>query len=471
MKKMKVTNITAAVSDLIHCPWNPRGEITAESVADLTASIREKGLLQDVGLMRIPADREGAGKLWIIYGNRRAVAAQGAGMTEITAKLYDDLTEADAREITRIENEVRLGVDPLRDAVLLHSFIVAGRTYEDVALMFGTSPATVCRREKLIDLSEKIRKIVADHPGAVTTGALEQMACFPVYVQDRLADYVRTCAKSGRVSWIDLRLKFQGATRNLDEAAFVKRGHALKCTGCPKRTGCQQNLFGELDGDGKLGRCLDSECFERMVDECISEEIAQRVPDGVERVKAYAWQVSGKAFGDKRSKTRPAAWICVNRWECSVLVKWGPSKAAIDEQMAAEARLREDERQARAQADELKRSAREKVCSAVCENDGEKFRDILQRYFGEKRDVERDLGKFLVAVLACRICETQVGRPSDFIARVVADPAGEFCSRFCEELGDGLDTDFSCDLTLDVVRTFPGAARLLTDEERAAIGV
>lgn len=471
-QKMKVENIVVAVGDLVHCPWNPRGEITAESVAELSASIRAKGMLQDIGLMRIPAGAEGAGKYWIIYGNRRAVAAQGAGLTEVSAKLYDGVSEADAREITRIENEVRLGVDPLRDAELLHSFIAAGRTYEDVATIFGTSAATVCRREKLVDLSKKVRKVVADHPGMVATGALEQMACYPGEVQDRLASYVASCAKRGRVSWNDLRWKFHAETRNLDEAAFIRAGHGLKCVGCTRRTGCQQNLFGELEGDGKLGRCLDVACFGRTVDEYISEEISQRVPDGVERVNAdYAWQVSGDAFGDKRSKTRPAAWVVVNKYEGTVLVKWGPSKVAMDEVKAEEARLREDERQAKSRELELKGSARRKICAAIKDEDGASFVKIVGDYFGDRRDAENDLGKFLCAVLVCRINSTDIGKPAALVKAVVADPAGTFCGTFADEIGDSVDDDWSFSLTRDIVRLFPGADCLLTEDEKEAIGV
>lgn len=147
---MKVQSVKLKTSVLFHAPWNPRGEITPESVADLTASIKAQGLLQDIGVWR---DETNA--LFVIYGNRRFVACREAGMTEIPAKLYD-CPLAVAQELTRIENEVRLGVDPLEDAKLLNSMRSLGFTQEELAAHFAVPLATVCRRLKLTDLAPEL---------------------------------------------------------------------------------------------------------------------------------------------------------------------------------------------------------------------------------------------------------------------------------------------------------------------------
>lgn len=396
---MKVEMMSIRSGALVHCPWNPRGEITPESVADLTASIREKGLLQDIGVMPIPDEPE---RYWVIYGNRRFVACVGAGMGDVPCKLYTGLTEQDAREITRIENEVRLGVDPMRDAELLHSFIVAGRTYEDVALMFGTSPATVCRREKLVSLDESVRKIIDAKPGQIATNALEHIACYPPEIQKKCAGTLKAKANYSRIGWTDVRHVFEGATRDLDTAPFIKKGHGLKCVGCPKRTGCQQNLFGELEGDGKLGRCLDAECFEKQRAECISEELARLIPDGVERVRAdYPFQIEGPAWGPKKTKARPACWYWTSAYDCSVKVAWGPSKAAMDASIAEEQRMREDARQASAAKRAVVESAVDKLHALFDLGDdnkpSEKLEEILGKYFGT--DSKLYVGRFLQAVV------------------------------------------------------------------------
>lgn len=435
---MKVeSNVKIKADKLVHCPWNPRGEITAESVADLAASIREKGLLQDIGVMCIP----GSDGYWVIYGNRRFVAAVTSGMGEIPCKVYSELSETDAREITRIENEVRLGIDPLKDAELLHSFVQAGRSYEDVGLMFGVSAATVCRREKLIDLDESIRKMMADGAVTIATNALEHIASYPADIQKKASSAIKNRGCYSEIRWNDIRHTFDSITNDLDEAQFIKAGYSVKCTACMNRTGCQTDLFGALTGDGKLGRCLDGRCFGSTKKEWIADELNRKIPaECTERVEMrYSWQMEGSAYGPKMTKSKPCAYYCVC-WDGTVEVKFGPSKSALEAEEAERKRIEEDRRQQEDVRNKQRRLVHSKLDSLLSDEseDGHAasgsvgLRDVLEDYFSKaKTDFDR-LGMFVHAAFKLGLSCSY----SDYTAYsdIASDPVGEFVKMFGEGL-------------------------------------
>ena len=135
---MKYETKKVKLADIVPAPWNPRPEITPESVADLTASIANVGVLHNIGIW----PNEATGEFYIIYGNRRVAACKGVkGLTEIDAKVYQ-CTEAEAQLLTRIENELRQEVEPLRDAELLGKMRGLGMNEKEIAAHTGKPIAT-----------------------------------------------------------------------------------------------------------------------------------------------------------------------------------------------------------------------------------------------------------------------------------------------------------------------------------------
>ncbi len=458
---------------LAHCPWNPRGEITPESVADLTASIKEKGLLQDIGVMARARART---PIWVIYGNRRFVAAQAAGLKKIPCKIYSDLSEQDAREITRIENEVRLGIDPIEDAKLLHSFIKAGRTYEDVALMFGTSPATVCRREKLIDLDASIVEIVKEHPDKLATNALERIAAYPSEIQKKTAAAISNKAlyTGGVVAWGDLQSLFYRETNDLDNAKFVKDVDAdkLPCATCYERTGAQTNLFGDLEGDEKLGCCLNANCFKRQVEKFRDEQIRRLIPDGcTERVKVV-YLPYGEKYVEKWSKTKAPCAYYVAYQDGEVQVKFGPSKAAEE---AAEKAQREADEIADANKREFQRQRSEifgKI-RAVVDSEEETdvtFEKMLTDFFayGKRNGIGyAESFLYLCARLELTFDESEVGQMLK-VENVSQNPVAEFIDVFGGQVSETIQAWYGDRFCKKIVNVFD-CSSFLTDEEIAFV--
>ena len=93
-------------------PFQPRGPMDAEAMAELAASIREHGVLQPL-LVR---PKPGEPGIWqIIGGERRWRAAQAAGLHEVPA-LSRDLSDREAMAAGLVENLQREDLNALEEA-------------------------------------------------------------------------------------------------------------------------------------------------------------------------------------------------------------------------------------------------------------------------------------------------------------------------------------------------------------------
>ena len=88
-------------------PYQPRHQFDEETLTELAASIREKGVLQPITV------REKDGVFELVAGERRWRAAQMAGLAEIPA-VVRQLTDRDVMEIALIENLQREDLNPLK---------------------------------------------------------------------------------------------------------------------------------------------------------------------------------------------------------------------------------------------------------------------------------------------------------------------------------------------------------------------
>ncbi|MEI6558529.1 MAG: ParB/RepB/Spo0J family partition protein [Rhodospirillaceae bacterium] len=145
--------------------FQPRRRFDEASIAELTQSVKEKGVLQPLLVRRHP-DRPNAYE--IIAGERRWRAAQGAGLHEVPVVLRD-LTDREALELSIIENVQRQDLTPLEEAEgyrrLLDEF---QHTQEDLARALGKSRSHIANTLRLMALPEPIKALL--HEGALTAG-------------------------------------------------------------------------------------------------------------------------------------------------------------------------------------------------------------------------------------------------------------------------------------------------------------
>jgi ParB family chromosome partitioning protein len=140
---------TLAVEMLEPSHFQPRGDIDPASLAELTDSIRTRGILQPLLVRPHPDDRT---RYQIIAGERRWRAAQAAGLHEVPV-LVRDLGQSDAMAAALVENLQREDLDPIEEADgyrrLAEEF---GMTQEKLAEAVGKSRSHVANTMRLLNL-------------------------------------------------------------------------------------------------------------------------------------------------------------------------------------------------------------------------------------------------------------------------------------------------------------------------------
>jgi ParB family transcriptional regulator, chromosome partitioning protein len=140
-------------------PEQPRRHFAAENLADLAASIREKGVLQPLIVREKPA---GSGQYEIVAGERRWRAAQMAQRHDVPV-LIREFTDTEALEVAIIENIQRADLSPVEEAqgyrALMDRF---GHTQEKLAEALGKSRSHIANLLRLLTLPEPVLEHMRD---------------------------------------------------------------------------------------------------------------------------------------------------------------------------------------------------------------------------------------------------------------------------------------------------------------------
>ncbi|MEM7435849.1 MAG: ParB/RepB/Spo0J family partition protein [Myxococcota bacterium] len=177
----RATDTTAAIEDLHPGRMQPRTRIDAEALAELSASIREHGVLEPI-LVR----KRAAGGFEIIAGERRWRAAQQAGLKELPIFVHDLGDEA-AFEAALVENLQREDLNPLETARAFQRLVDDfGYTQEAIATKVGKERSTVTNSLRLLKLPEGVMALVED--GELTEGHARALLAAPdVAAMNKLA--------------------------------------------------------------------------------------------------------------------------------------------------------------------------------------------------------------------------------------------------------------------------------------------
>lgn len=153
-------------------PFQPREVFDEEALAELTASIREKGLLQPVVVRRA-----GDGRYQLIAGERRFRAAQRAGLTRIPI-VVRDADDGEALELALIENLQRENLNPVEEARAYQRLVDEfGLGQEDVARRVGKSRSAVTNSMRLLQLPPEVMAQLES--GALSAGHARSLLALP----------------------------------------------------------------------------------------------------------------------------------------------------------------------------------------------------------------------------------------------------------------------------------------------------
>jgi len=143
--------------------FQPRRTFEPEAIAELAASIAQKGVLQP---LIVTPDEDGGYEL--VSGERRLRAAQKAGLSSVPV-VVRRVDEREMLEIALIENLQREDLDAIEEATgyrrLMDEF---GATQAELAEHLGRSRPAVANALRLLDLPDGVQSSIRE--GAISAG-------------------------------------------------------------------------------------------------------------------------------------------------------------------------------------------------------------------------------------------------------------------------------------------------------------
>ena len=150
---VKITNNKISISSIIPNKYQPRKNFDKNSLEELTASIRERGIIQPI-IVRASEDSNDIYEL--IAGERRWQAAQNAGLHEVPAVILN-VDNLKSLEFAIVENVQRKDLNPIEEAEGYQRLINEFNYDQDkVAKFIGKSRAHISNCIRLLSLPAKV---------------------------------------------------------------------------------------------------------------------------------------------------------------------------------------------------------------------------------------------------------------------------------------------------------------------------
>jgi ParB family chromosome partitioning protein len=160
---LKKDTRTLPVAFLKPGKFQPRKRFDEQPLADLAASVKEKGVLSPILVRPLGPD-----SYEIVAGERRWRAAQIAKLHDVPV-VVRDMADGEALEIAIIENVQRADLNAIEEAAAYDELMTRfGRTQEDVAREVGKSRSHVANAVRLLRLPEKVKAWIRE--GKLTAG-------------------------------------------------------------------------------------------------------------------------------------------------------------------------------------------------------------------------------------------------------------------------------------------------------------
>lgn len=144
------------ISDIVPNKKQPRKIFEKSALQELSASIKEKGVLQPIVCRRLES-----GKFEIVAGERRWRASQLAGLRNVPV-ILKETSNQEALELALIENIQRQDLNPIEEAEAYNHLIKDySLTQQQLAEKMGKDRATVANVLRLLNLGPEVRRMVS----------------------------------------------------------------------------------------------------------------------------------------------------------------------------------------------------------------------------------------------------------------------------------------------------------------------
>lgn len=250
----------ALAPSLTHIQQLRRSRYDPKGLEELTESVRRVGIMQPIVARRRQA-APGEPDYEIVAGERRWIAGQRAELATVPV-IVRPLTDTDVLELQLTENLQREDLHPLEEAEGYEELMQLKRCRaEDIAAQIGKGRTYVFQRLKLLSLSKPVRE--AFYAGKVSASIAYDIATIAVPELQAQAlkeivgdDYSLSYRKAHDFIVRNYRLALKQAPFDPADTTLVPAAGA--CGACPKRTGNQPELFGDVKSPDV---CTDPKCF------------------------------------------------------------------------------------------------------------------------------------------------------------------------------------------------------------------
>lgn len=144
-------------------PYQPRTKVDDEKLSELSASIREKGIIQPVVVRQMGQEFQ------LVAGERRFLAAKKLGLEKVPAVIAGKLSKEEMMELSLIENLQREDLNPIDTASgykrLLEECLLS---QQELAQKIGKDRSSVANTLRLLSLPEQVQRLISD--GALSEG-------------------------------------------------------------------------------------------------------------------------------------------------------------------------------------------------------------------------------------------------------------------------------------------------------------
>ncbi len=155
-ENMSIKNIP--LEQIAPNPYQPRKEFSASALEELSASIREYGVLQPINVRKI-----GDSGYELVSGERRLRASKLANLAYIPAVVIE-VIEQDSAVIALIENLQREDLNFMEEAEGYFNLINDhGMTQEELAKKVGKKQSTIANKLRLLKLPTDVKKGILDN--------------------------------------------------------------------------------------------------------------------------------------------------------------------------------------------------------------------------------------------------------------------------------------------------------------------
>jgi len=218
------------VDSIVPNPFQPRTVWNEEHLAELTASIKENGIIQPIIVRKTETGFE------IVAGERRFRAAKAAGLQTVPA-FVRNATDDEMLELALVENIHRSDLNPLERARAYQNFISTfNLTQTDAAKRLGEDRTVVANYLRLLDLPTDLKQMLSE--GQLSMGHARAILALPT---DELRRKLANRALAGRLSVREVERLVRKFLENKTEGPATKKEKQAHIVDLEKRL---QSLLG-----------------------------------------------------------------------------------------------------------------------------------------------------------------------------------------------------------------------------------